>query len=132
MRRDLHHLFACETRCNSISGNIPYYYFPEFEEAVMDLCGKRSIDKFEPVGSKGTVARAALYFLLRYPGQVGDVNYEMQKVRLTTLLNWHKQNLPDKYEKHRNMAIFEKQGNRNLLIDNPEWVDRIDFSFGFD
>ena len=132
MRGDLHHLFACETRCNSFRGNIPYYDFPDFEEAVMDLCGKRGEDKFEPVAGKGAVARAALYFLFRYPGQVWDVNREMQKDRLAILLDWHKQNSPDEYEKHRNMAIFEKQGNRNPLIDHPEWADLTDFSLGFD
>jgi hypothetical protein len=34
MRGDLHHLFACESGCNSFRGNIPYYDFPDFEEAV--------------------------------------------------------------------------------------------------
>lgn len=131
MRGDLHHLFACETRCNSFRGNIPYYDFPDFEEVFMDQCGKRDEDKFEPINGKGAVARASLYFLLRYPGQVGDMSREMKKDRLNMLLDWHKQNPPDDYEKHRNMAIFEKQGNRNPLIDRPDWVNRIDFSKGF-
>lgn len=132
MRGDLHHLFACETRCNSFRGNIPYYDFPDFEEAVRDRCGKRETDKFEPLGGKGAVARATLYFLLRYPGQIGDASREMQKDRLPTLLDWHRQNPPDEYERHRNLAIFERQGNRNPLADKPEWADRIDFSLGFD
>lgn len=131
MRGDLHHLFACETRCNSFRGNIPYYDFPDFEEVFMDQCGKRDEDKFEPINGKGAVARASLYFLLRYLGQVGDMSREMRKDRLTILLDWHKQNPPDDYEKHRIMAIFEKQGNRNPLIDRQDWVDRIDFSKGF-
>jgi hypothetical protein len=29
------------------------------------------------------------------------------------------------------MAIFEKQGNRNPLIDFPEWMDVLDFRLGF-
>jgi endonuclease I len=132
MRGDLHHLFACETRCNSFRGNIPYYDFPDFEEAVRDQCGKRETDKFEPLGGKGAVARATLYFLLRYPGQIGDASREMQKDRLPILLDWHRQNPPDEYERHRNLAIFDRQGNRNPLIDQPEWADRIDFSLGFD
>jgi endonuclease I len=132
MRGDLHHLFACETRCNSFRSNIPYYDFPDFEEAVRDRCGQRETDKFEPLGGKGAVARATLYFLLRYPGQIGDASREMQKDRLPILLDWHRQNPPDEYERHRNLAIFERQGNRNPLIDQPEWADRIDFSLGFD
>ncbi len=131
MRGDLHHLFACETGCNSFRGNTPYYDFPDFEEAVRDACGKRAEDKFEPQRGKGAVARAVLYFLLRYPKQVGDDGREMQDDRLPILLEWHRQNPPDAYEKHRNAAIFEKQGNRNPLIDRPEWADKIDFSLGF-
>ena len=34
------------------------------------------------------------------------------------------------YERHRNMAIFEIQGNRNVLIDHPEWASRIAFQQG--
>lgn len=131
MRGDLHHLFACETRCNSFRSNIPYYDFPDFEEAVMDMCGKRlGDDKFEPLRGKGAVARAALYFMLRYPGEVGDEGREMQADRLPTLLAWHRANPPDEYEKHRNMAIYEKQGNRNPLIDRPEWADNVEFTLG--
>lgn len=132
MRGDLHHLFACETRCNSFRSNIPYYDFPDFEEAVRDQCGKRGADKFEPLRGKGAVARAMLYFLLRYPGEIGDASREMQRDRLPTLLDWHRQNPPDEYERHRNLAIFDQQSNRNPLIDRPEWVDRIDFPLGFD
>jgi endonuclease G, mitochondrial len=34
------------------------------------------------------------------------------------------------YERHRNQAIFLKQGNLNSLIDFPDWADRIDFTLG--
>jgi endonuclease I len=30
MRGDLHHLFACEPRCNSFRSNIPYFDFADF------------------------------------------------------------------------------------------------------
>lgn len=131
MRGDLHHLFACETGCNSYRSNIPYYDFPDFEEAIRDRCGKRQgDDKFEPSHGKGAVARATLYFLLRYPGQVGDRNRELQQDRLTILSKWHSEFPPDEYERHRNAAVFEKQGNRNPLIDHPAWVNTIDFALG--
>ena len=45
MRGDLHHLFACESGCNSFRGNIPYFDFPDFEEAIRDACGKRDPDQ---------------------------------------------------------------------------------------
>lgn len=132
MRGDLHHLFACESGCNSFRSNIPYYDFPDLEEAVRDSCGKRiGDDRFEPANGKGAVARATLYFLLRYPGQIGNSSRELQRNRLDVLLNWHKTFPPDEYERHRNMAIFEMQGNRNPMIDHPEWADMIDFTLGF-
>lgn len=34
------------------------------------------------------------------------------------------------YERHRNQAILEVQGNRNPLIDHPEWAEHIKFSRG--
>jgi endonuclease G, mitochondrial len=32
------------------------------------------------------------------------------------------------YERHRNAAIFERQGNRNPLIDHPEWAQHLAFT----
>lgn len=132
MRGDLHHLFACETNCNSFRSNIPYFDFPDFEEAIREDCGKRDDagTKFEPTGGKGAVARAVLYFLLRYPKEINQTVNEYKAERLETLIKWHKAFPVGRYELHRNAAIFEKQGNRNPLIDHPEWVDEIDFTQG--
>jgi endonuclease G, mitochondrial len=129
MRGDLHHLFACEPRCNSFRGNTPYFAFDD--EAVMTDCGRREGNRFEPTGGTGTVARATLYFLLRYPGEI-DGTGEFPADRLATLLTWHADDPPGDYERHRNQAIFEKQGNRNPLIDFPDWASRIDFRIGLD
>ncbi|MFJ4245034.1 endonuclease [Streptomyces iakyrus] len=128
MRGDLHHLFACEVGCNSFRGNFPYFDFPDFEEAVRDDCGMRESEGFEPENGKGAVSRATLYFLLRYPGQVGDASREFPEVRLPVLLKWHESGPVTEYELHRNAAIAEIQGNRNPLIDHPEWAPEIDFS----
>lgn len=128
MRGDLHHLFACESGCNSFRGNIPYFDFPDFNEAVRSQCGKREESKFEPGSGKGTVARASLYFLLRYPGQIKTSEYNAD--RLKVLLAWHSAFPVGEYERHRGQAIFEVQGNRNPLIDFPEWGARIDFAQG--
>jgi endonuclease G, mitochondrial len=130
MRGDLHHLFACEPRCNSFRGNIPYFDFADFGEAVRDDCGKRLTNRFEPAHGKGPVARATLYFLLRYPGEINNNQREFEEDRLEILVNWHESESVTDYERHRNMAIFEKQGNRNPLIDFPEIVRRIDFVHG--
>ncbi|MGW2274164.1 endonuclease [Streptomyces yangpuensis] len=128
MRGDLHHLFACESTCNSFRGNIPYFDFPDFDEAVRHDCGRRDPGKFEPSEGKGPVARATLYFLLRYPGRIGDEARELQRSGLEMLLTWHRDHPVDVYEQHRNAAIAEMQGNRNPLIDHPEWAGEIDFA----
>lgn len=130
MRGDLHHLFACEVRCNSFRGNTPFFEFDDFGEAIQDNCGKSAGTKFEPNAGKGAAARATLYFLLRYPGEINKTEREYQESRLQTLLDWHKSEPVSEYEQHRNAAIFEKQGNRNPLIDFPEWAEKIAFRSG--
>ena len=125
MRGDLHHLFTCEANCNSFRGNFKYVDFPDFEKAEREDCGKREETGFEPWREKATVARATLYFMLRYPA-LGVYSEEA----LAMLLKWHETAAVSDYERHRNAAIFEKQGNRNPLIDHPEWALRIGFSAG--
>lgn len=126
MRGDLHHLFACESGCNSFRGNFPYFDFADPEEAVRQECGRREPQGFEPAAGKGPVARATLYFLLRYPRLVGDAERELPRERLELLLVWHEQDPVSDYERHRNFAAAELQGNRNPLIDHPEWARRVD------
>jgi len=132
MKGDLHHLFTCESGCNSFRGNYPYFEFPE--EVTRERCGRREgvgdNKKFEPANGKGTVARATLYFLLRYPGKIGDTDQELQRNRLNTLEAWHQAEPPTDYERHRNAEIQRVQGNRNPLIDHPEWVSKISFRMG--
>jgi endonuclease I len=127
MRGDLHHLFACETRCNTFRGNTPYDEFADFPEptavgpaldVVRNDCGKSAANRFEPAHRKGPAARAALYFLLRYPGVVEAD--EMPPERRQVLLAWHEAEPVTEWERHRNAAIAERQGNRNPFIDHPE------------
>ena len=73
MRGDIHHLFACESGCNSFRGNTPFFDFSDFEEAVREECGMKIGNKFEPTAGKGTVARAVLYFLLTLAGTAGPI-----------------------------------------------------------
>ncbi|WHY77254.1 endonuclease [Neobacillus sp. WH10] len=125
MRGDLHHLFSCEPACNSRRGNNPYDDFPEYVPEKLTLgikesCGKSDEGKFEPEYGKGIVARATLYFLTRYQGIINK-----DYVNLRVLINWHKQFPVSLYEKHRNLAIFELQGNRNPFIDFPEMAERL-------
>lgn len=132
MRGDLHHLFACESKCNSFRSNTPYFDFTNFGEAIRSDCGKSETNKFEPNAGKGAVARATLYFLLRYPGEINSMDSEYTPDRILTLLQWHQDHPVSDYERHRNQAIFAVQGNRNPLVDDPEWATRIQFSLGLD
>ncbi|MBI3925130.1 MAG: endonuclease [Armatimonadetes bacterium] len=133
MRGDLHHLFTAEAHAN---GNRSSRRLVELE----DYDGSRDpsqlgkapdeTTEYEPAGGKGAAARATLYFLLRYPGKVGNDQREYRLEDLETLLRWHREDPPSLYERHRNQEIFKLQGNRNPLIDHPEWAERIDFSRG--
>jgi endonuclease I len=123
MRGDLHHLFACETRCNSFRGNTPYREFadfPDLDEVVRSDCGKSEGNGFEPAHGKGPAARAVFYFLLRYPDTI--LPGELPPDRLPVLLDWHEQDPVSEWERHRNAAIYARQGNRNPFIDHPEWA----------
>lgn len=128
-KTDLHHLFTCEWGCNSFRGNHAYFDFKT--EAYREDCGERENGKFEPKHGKGAVARATLYFLLRYPGDIADSGKEMPNERLKTLIEWANSDKIDLWELHRNAEIFKVQGNRNPLIDFPDLVEKIDFKMGW-
>ncbi|HWO76854.1 MAG TPA: endonuclease [Bacillus sp. (in: firmicutes)] len=123
MRGDIHHLFTCDPVCNSIRSNFPYTDFPNYNptqktiKRVEKTCGKAENSRFEPENGKGAAARATLYFLLRYPDQI-EAKFRDQ-LDINLLLKWHQEFPPDLYEKHRNQAIYEIQGNRNPFIDFP-------------
>ena len=127
MRGDLHHLFACESRCNSFRGNTPFVEFADFPErdsrVVRGECGKSEGNGFEPAHGKGAAARAVFYFLLRYPQEVQPG--EMPPERLEMLFGWHEADPVTEWERHRNAAIFERQGNRNPFIDHPDLARRL-------
>ena len=99
MRSDLHHLYACNIQENSNRGDTPY-------------------GSFVPKGGKGEVARATLYFMLRYP----EVHLPYGSDKVQMLKEWSAQDPPDTHERHRNAEIQKLQGNRNPFIDHPEWV----------
>ena len=129
MKGDLHHLFSCDPGCNSFRNTRPLAEIAdEDRDAKMKACGTLSEggELFEPEAGKGASARATLYFLVRYPKKISQYSKE----DLQTLLEWNRQDPPSLYEKHRNQAIHELQGNRNPFIDFPEWADELDFSLG--
>lgn len=128
MRGDIHHLFTCEPTCNSIRSNYPYHDFSDYNpdeiaaRRIEEACGKAEEELFEPEYGKGTVARAMLYFLVRYPDEIESSH--KKEIDMDLLMEWHQQFPPDLYEKHRNQAIYEIQGNRNPFIDFPEILNQ--------
>jgi len=45
--------------------------------------------------------------------------------RLCTLLDWHREDPVDAFERRRNGVIAREQGNRNPFVDRPGWVDEL-------
>lgn len=128
MKGDLHHLFACEPRCNNVRSNFPYFEFDTNpKEGGKNHCGIYEYGRFEPDYGKGIVARATFYFLLRYPRKIK--RRFLKKLDLPLLCRWHEQHPVTEYEKHRNKAIFEIQGNRNPFIDFPSLTNKITFPY---
>ncbi len=129
---DLHHLFAADSVTNLERSDRRLSEFDNREHPTSSGEGWQlpGGDQYEPVGNKGPLARATLYFLVRYPGLVGDKPGEYTKEDVARLVEWSQKNPVSLYEKHRNQAIQEKQGNRNPFIDHPEWVAKVDFDLG--
>lgn len=132
---DLHHLRPTDVSVNSARGSLDFdnggSYHPEATECRFDN------DSWEPRNSvKGDVARMLFYMAVRYEGDSGEVDLELNNYvnngkapymgKLSILLAWHKLDPVDDFERNRNNVIFEKyQLNRNPFIDHPEWVEAI-------
>ncbi len=97
-------------------------------------------DAFEPRDAvKGDIARILFYMAVRYEGDdnfpdlklVNTIpsstypNNSPQYGRLSILLEWHKMDPVDEFEKNRNNIIYKYQKNRNPFIDHPEYVNLI-------
>lgn len=137
MRGDLHNQFAVDMYCNTYRGKTSFFAdFPDYPapdggavEGERPDCGLLRGNAFEPFAGKGLVARAVLYFLLRYPGEISP--RELPPDSVSMLLRWHREYPVTDYERHRNGVIQKSQGNRNPLVDHPEWAERITFALGF-
>ncbi|MFJ6494163.1 endonuclease [Streptomyces virginiae] len=132
---DLHHLRPEDVTVNSTRGNKD---FDKGGSPVGEAPGSLTdADSFEPRDAvKGDVARMLLYMAVRYDGDDGFANLEMNdKVnngsapamgRISLLKQWNQMDPPDAFEQRRNQVIFDRyQHNRNPFIDHPEWVDSI-------
>lgn len=132
-RGDLNHLFTEQVQCNGSRGNLPMGEDNGSGESL-PMCGIVEHEGphagFEPHAGKGEIARATLYFITRYPGEVGDSDRETQPADIQQLIKWSKEYPVTDYERHRNDTIQDVQGNRNPFIDFPQLVDKVDFNQG--
>ncbi|PWN71421.1 endonuclease I [Chryseobacterium phosphatilyticum] len=104
---------------------------------------------YEPIDEfKGDVARALLYFAVRYEGKLGSFNTAYSTSATITpatdqcpldgteeraidlpyiamLKQWSTSDPVSQREIDRNNAVFALQKNRNPFIDHPEWIDAI-------
>ncbi|HEX8868729.1 MAG TPA: endonuclease [Lentzea sp.] len=132
---DLHHLRPEDVNVNATRGNLDFDLggspVPEASFSKYDS------DSFEPRSEvKGDVARMIFYMAVRYEGNDGFPNLEVNDAvnngtapymgRLSVLKTWSRQDPPDSFERDRNEVIYKQfQHNRNPFIDHPEWVSSI-------
>ncbi|WP_304518695.1 endonuclease I family protein [Clostridium sp. CM028] len=132
---DLHHLRPADVSVNSARGNLDFD-MGGTPNSEAPLC-KSDSDSFEPRDSvKGDIARMLFYMAIRYEGEHGEVNLELNELtnnntapyigKLSVLLQWNAQDPVDAFERHRNDVIYKNyQHNRNPFIDHPEWANLI-------
>ncbi|WP_336045651.1 endonuclease [Solibacillus ferritrahens] len=132
---DLHHLRPTDASVNSSRSNLDFDNGGnEHSEARGNYFDN---DSWEPRNSvKGDVARMLFYMAVRYEGDSGEPDLELNNVvnngsapyhgKLSVLLQWHKADPVDAFERTRNEIIYtDYQHNRNPFIDHPEWVSAI-------
>lgn len=120
---DLHNLYPSLPGANSSRGNLPYGevvgdrnldWWPT--ELGTNALGQRVCEVRD--ARKGDLARAILYFAVRWGADVGPDEE-------STLKAWHTADAPDLREATRNDRVEAVQGNRNPFVDCPELVLRI-------
>ena len=132
---DLHHIRPSDVQVNSARGNLD---FDEGGAEYRDAPGNYyDGDSWEPNSRvKGDVARMIFYMDVRYEGDDGYPNLEMNDRtnngsnpyhgKMAVLLKWHKEDPVDDLERRRNDIIYERyQHKRNPFIDHPEWAEAI-------
>lgn len=132
---DLHHLRPTDVTVNSSRGNKD---FDNGGTQHIECTGcKADSDSWEPPNAvKGDVARMLFYMAVRYEGDSGELNLELNNYVnngtlpyhgvLSTLKLWNQQDPVDNFERRRNDVIYQNyQYNRNPFIDHPEWVSSI-------
>ncbi|PKL85897.1 MAG: hypothetical protein CVV22_05015 [Ignavibacteriae bacterium HGW-Ignavibacteriae-1] len=122
---DMNHIFPSSKTANDRRANFPYNYVTG-QISWQDGGSKLGIDPtgktaFEPRNEvKGNIARALLYFALRY-----DNPFKFIDAQEAVLREWVILDPPDEKEMRRNDSIAAYQLKRNPFIDHPSFLERI-------
>ncbi len=141
---DAHHLRPANKNINSARNNRSFDNCIDCEEVLYNGNHTGSyIDvnrwTFEPRDAvKGDVARMIFYMATRYEGENGEPDLTLTENlpdkydaspyhgRLSTLLEWNREDPVDDWERNRNEVIYTQfQHNRNPFIDLPELAEYI-------
>jgi len=131
---DVHHLRPEDVTVNSTRGNKDF----DLGGSAVSQCTDcwTDADSFEPRDAvKGDVARMLFYMAIRYEGDDGYPNLELNDSingstpwhgKTSVLLAWNAEDPVSTFEMRRNDRIHSAwQGNRNPFIDHPEWATAI-------
>lgn len=132
---DLHHLRPTDVSVNGARGNKDFDNGGSPQGEAPDTYTDN--DSWEPRDEvKGDVARMIFYMDVRYEGDSGELDLEVNDRvsngsapyhgKRSTLIEWHNLDPVDDLERQRNDIIYhDYQHNRNPFIDHPEWVEEI-------
>lgn len=132
---DIHHLRPTDVSVNGARGNLDFDIGGTYNSEATEC--KADNDSWEPRDSvKGDVARMIFYMAVRYEGEDGELDLELNDLtnntiapymgKLSTLLQWNAEDPVDDFERNRNDVIYsEFQHNRNPFIDHSEWANLI-------
>ena len=141
---DTHHIVAAERAMNSTKNNRIFQDCNDGDDNnIIDrqygnfTCNDWGFEPRDEV--KGDVARMIFYMMVRYEGENGEVDLEVNDYilnptkkdkdpfygDLNDLLRWHLEDPVSEWEVNRNEIIYSFQGNRNPFIDNPKFVELI-------
>jgi len=128
MKSDLHHIFPTFTLVNGMRGSEPFAEVSRADYATLSG-SKLGPEGFEPCDAvKGDVARALLYFVVRYYNVNISDNMDYKDFwtsRIPMFLDWDKRDPADAAEKRRNDLIESYQGNRNPFVDDASLAGKI-------
>jgi deoxyribonuclease-1 len=124
MEGDLHNLFPVVGEVNGIRGDLPVgildppdhtpaHHKPTTDVFTFGAC-KSTIDRgvFQPRPEvRGDMARASLYMDRAYPSR-----HILDDAHRALFERWSAEDPPDEWERERNRAIAERQGNENPFI----------------